>query len=294
MRKSVLVGVGALILTVSSGPRIYGVSAQPPQRGERPAAARPERKAAERHDTSRALRDMPPVAPARRTDPDEREPRGTRRIVRGRGRPDPVVQRSSGTARVTALSQTVDGVGNVNAVLPPDTNAAVGPNHYVHAVNVSFAIYAKGDTSTPPSLIYGPAETSTIWTGFGGPCEARNDGDAIIMYDHLADRWVMSQLALPNIFFGIAIAPFYQCVAVSATSDPTGAYHRYQFAFNKLNDYPKLAVWPDAYYMTINQYAAITLEWAGQGVIAFDREKMLAGLPASMQYMDLSALDINL
>lgn len=295
MRKPMLVGVGALVLAVCTGPSVHGVTddTQTP-RGRLPMSGRPERQAAERHDTSRALRDMPPVAPARRVDPDEREPRGTRRIVRGRGRPDPVVQRSSGTARVTALSQTVDGVGNVNAVLPPDTNAAVGPNHYVHAVNVSFAIYAKGDTSTPPSLIYGPAETSTIWTGFGGPCEARNDGDAIVMYDHLADRWVMSQLALPNLFFGIAIAPFYQCVAVSATNDPTGAYHRYQFAFNKLNDYPKLAVWPDGYYMTINQYSAITLQWAGQGVIAFDREKMLAGLPASMQYMDLSALDINL
>src|SRR5687768_7038914 len=232
MRKPMLVGVGALVLAVCTGPSVHGVTddTQTP-RGRLPMSGRPERQAAERHDTSRALRDMPPVSPARRVDPDEREPRGTRRIVRGRGRPDPVVQRSSGTARVTALSQTVDGVGNVNAVLPPDTNAAVGPNHYVHAVNVSFAIYAKGDTSTPPSLIYGPAETSTIWTGFGGPCEARNDGDAIVMYDHLADRWVMSQLALPNLFFGIAIAPFYQCVAVSATNDPTGAYHRYQFAF---------------------------------------------------------------
>ena len=295
MRKSRLVGVGALVVAVCSGPSLHGLSPEPrAQRGNPPLSARPERKAAERHDTSRALRDMPPVAPARRTDPDEREPRGTRRIVRGRGRPDPVVQRSAGGARASALSQTVDGVGNVNAVLPPDTNAAVGPDHYVHSVNVSFAIYTKGDTATPPALIYGPAETSTIWTGFGGPCEARNDGDAIIMYDHLADRWVMSQLALPNLFFGIAIAPFYQCVAVSATNDPTGAYHRYQFAFNKLNDYPKLAVWPDAYYMTINQYSAITLQWAGQGVIAFDREKMLAGLPATMQYMDLAGVDINL
>lgn len=295
MSKSMFVGVGALVLTVVSGPPVQGVtSEQPGPSAQHRTVTRPERRAAERHDTSKALRDMPPVAPARRTDPDEREPRLTRRIIRGRGRPDPVVQRSSGAARLTTPSQSVEGVGNVNAVLPPDTNAAVGPDHYVHAVNVSFAIFTKGDASNAPALVYGPADTSTIWTGFGGPCEARNDGDAIIMYDHLADRWVMSQLALPNLFFGIAIAPFYQCVAVSATNDPTGAYHRYQFAFNKLNDYPKLAVWPDAYYMTINQYSAITLQWAGQGVIAFDREKMLAGLPASMQYLDLFGLDANL
>ena len=145
MRKSRLVGVGALVVAVCSGPSLHGLSPEPgAQRGNPPLSGRPERQAAERHDTSRALRDMPPVAPARRTDPDEREPRGTRRIVRGRGRPDPVVQRSAGGARASALSQTVDGVGNVNAVLPPDTNAAVGPNHYVHSVNVSFAIYTKG------------------------------------------------------------------------------------------------------------------------------------------------------
>jgi len=104
----------------------------------------------------------------------------------------------------------------------------------------------------------------------------------------------MSQLALPKLAWGIAVGPFYQCLAISATSDPLGAYHRYQFAFSKLNDYPKLAVWPDAYYMAINQFSAVTLQYAGQGVIAFDRSRMLAGLPATMQYLDLASVDMNL
>ena len=289
MSKSFFARSGALVLAVLTGSSADGLSAAA-QRGAgeaRQSAARPERRVSERHDTSRPLRDMPLTAPARRTDPDEREPRFTRRIVRGRGRPDSVVQRSLGASRSPSPSLTTEGVGNVNAVLPPDTNAAVGPNHYVHSVNVSFAIYSKGDASTPPALIYGPTETSTIWTGFGGPCEARNDGDAIILYDHLADRWVMSQLALPNIFFGIAIAPFYQCVAVSATNDPTGAYHRYQFAFNKLNDYPKLAVWPDAYYMTTNQFF-LGGSFNGAGAYAFQRAKMLVGdATAAMIYFNL-------
>ena len=72
-------------------------------------------------------------------------------------------------------------------------------------VNVSFAVYSKGTTTTPPALLYGPAPANTLWTGFGGPCETRNDGDPIVRYDHLADRWVMSQLAIPNSFFGIAL-----------------------------------------------------------------------------------------
>ena len=104
----------------------------------------------------------------------------------------------------------------------------------------------------------------------------------------------MSQLALPNVFFGIVNGPFYQCIAVSTTPDPTGSYHRYQFSFDKLNDYPKFGVWPDAYYMTINQFTAISLQWAGQGVIAIDRARMLAGQPATMVYFDLSSTDPNL
>src|SRR5829696_1036970 len=257
-----------------------------------PRAAQAVITAAERRDTSRLLRDIRPIAPVDRHEPDEREPRFVRPIHRART-PDLIVQSTPGVAALAPASRSIEGIGNVNNVLPPDTTAAVGPNHYIEAVNVSFAIYAK-TASASPTLLYGPADTSTVWTGFGGPCEARNDGDAIVMYDHLSDRWVISQLALPNLFFGIALAPFYQCIAVSATPDPTGAYHRYQFAFNKLNDYPKLAVWPDAYYMTINQFSAVSLQYAGQGVIAFDRQKMLAGLPATMQYFDLSAVDRNL
>jgi subtilase family serine protease len=269
-------------------------AADPPQRPPVAAGrgARPVITAAERRDTSPPLRDIRVIAPIARHEPEEREPRFVRRIQRART-PDTIVQNSPGVALLAPSAPSIEGIGNVNNVLPPDTNAAVGPHHYVQAVNVSFAIYGKSP-STPPVLLYGPADTSTIWTGFGGPCESRNDGDAIIMYDHLADRWVMSQLALPNLFFGIALAPFYQCLAISATPDPAGAYHRYQFAFNKLNDYPKLAIWPDAYYMTINQFSAISLQYAGQGVVAFDRQKMLAGLPATMQYFDLSSVDMNL
>ncbi|MEO5898479.1 MAG: CARDB domain-containing protein [Vicinamibacterales bacterium] len=294
MTRLILASVGAVALMSVPAVTEQRGPAEPPQRP--PVAAgrgvRPVITAAERRDTSPPLRDIRAIAPFQRHEPEEREKRLVRRIERART-PDTMVQTTPGAAMLAPSSMSIEGIGNVNNVLPPDTNAAVGPNHYVQAVNVSFAFYGKSP-STQPVLLYGPADTSTIWTGFGGPCEARNDGDAIIIYDHLADRWVMSQLALPNLFFGIALAPFYQCLAISATPDPTGTYHRYQFAFNKLNDYPKLAVWPDAYYMTINQFSAISLQYAGQGVIAFDRQKMLAGLPATMQYYDLAAVDINL
>ena len=265
---------------------------QPPQAVKK--TARAHRIAAERHDRSEALRDIVPVKPGAHHDPSGREKKFERHIRKLHTAADPIVQNYSSSALIPVPAMSFEGLGNVNGVLPPDTNADVGPNHYVQSVNVSFAVYSKGTQTTPPALLYGPAATSTLWTGFGGPCETRNDGDGIVMYDHLADRWVMSQLALPNLFFGIAFAPFYQCIAISATPDPTGAYYRYQFAFNKLNDYPKLGVWPDAYFMAINQFSPITLQFAGQGVIAFDRHRMLAGLPATMQYVDLASVDINL
>jgi subtilase family serine protease len=248
--------------------------------------------AAERHDVSPPLRDIPAIAPGVALRPDEREPATRRRARVSRALSfDTVVQNTLSGPNAPAPVLSFEGVSNVNSVLPPDTNGDVGPNHYVQWVNVSFAIYSKG---SPPTRLYGPAAGNTIWSGFGGPCETRNDGDPIVRYDHLADRWVMSQLAIPNSFFGILFAPFYQCIAVSATSDPTGAYYRYQFAFDKLNDYPKLGVWPDGYYLTMNQYLPPLLEWGGQGVAVLDRASMLAGHAASMVYFDLAGVDTNL
>ncbi|HVQ50463.1 MAG TPA: Calx-beta domain-containing protein, partial [Mycobacterium sp.] len=226
----------------------------------------------------------------------EREPRWRRVSRHPSGLlSDPVVQSSPELPSIPGPSNSVEGISNVNGVLPPDTNGDVGPNHFVQMVNLSFAVYSKGTPTTPPALLYGPAAANTLWSGFGGPCETTNDGDPIVRYDHLADRWVMSQLAIPNNFFGILLfSPFYECIAVSATSDPLGAYYRYQYSFDKLNDYPKLAVWPDGYYMTMNQYTSVSLQFAGQGVVAFDRAKMLTGQPASAIYYDLASVDMNL
>jgi hypothetical protein len=178
-----------------------------------------------------------------------------------------------------------EGIGNLNNVVPPDTVGAVGPQHIVEWVNNRYAVYDRQG-----SLLFGPAAaSSTIWGGFGGRCEAFNGGDAIVLYDRLADRWVLTQLAFawPH--------DFHQCIAVSATPDPTGPFHRYDFFFdaNILNDYPKLAVWPDAYYVGVNQFDAATLAYRGQGALAFERDVMLAGGPARSIYFNLFGVDPN-
>jgi hypothetical protein len=105
-----------------------------------------------------------------------------------------------------------------------------------------------------------------------------------VLYDEAANRWMLTQFALPNYPRG----PFYQCIAVSESGDPTGNYYRYQFSFSKMNDYPKFGVWADGYYMAINQFSAGSGTWAGQGVAVFERERMLAGQSARMIYVDMA------
>lgn len=234
-----------------------------------------------RHDRSQALRDMLPTAEEM---PGEREVHAPMPVKRGQKKPsgfrDPVWQDQFPLGAVPAPLVNFDGVSNRNGVLPPDTNGDVGPKHYVQWVNLSLAIYSKAGV-----LQYGPVNGNTVFAGFGGPCQTENDGDPIVLYDEAADRWMLSQFALPNYPAG----PFYQCIAVSTSPDPTGPYHRYQFPFSKMNDYPKFGVWPDGYYFAINQFAAGSGTWAGQGVAVFERDKMLAGQTARMIYFDMAS-----
>ncbi len=167
-------------------------------------------------------------------------------------------------------------------LVPPDTIGDIGPNHYIQFVNVVFAIWEIDRQSQTVTRVYGPAAGHTLWSGFGGMCETHDNGDVIVLYDSISDRWLMSQFAID-----FNLPEFHQCIAVSQTGDPTGAWYRYDYLMSqsKMNDYPKFGVWPDAYYLTINQFASS--DWAGQGVAAFEREKMLAGQPAAMLYFDL-------
>jgi len=157
--------------------------------------------------------------------------------------------------------------------VPPDTNGAVGPLDYVQSVNNAIAVYDKHGTR-----LLGPLPTHLIWKGFGGLCETTIKNDAIARYDQLANRWVITQFAYiwPA---GKQQGPYYQCFAVSKTPDPTGSYYRYVFDVGDtaLNDYPKLAIWPDAYYMSANRYENGS---AGAIVFAFDGAAMRAGQPA--------------
>jgi hypothetical protein len=126
-----------------------------------------------------------------------------------------------------------------------------------------------------------------------GPCSQTDDGDGTVRYDRLADRWVVSQFSLAN-YDGLTnpdtnavYTQDFQCVAISKTDDPTGAYWLYAFAYNGFNDYPKFGVWPDAYYVTYNMFDLAGNTFTGVKTCALDRSAMLAGTAATQQCFDL-------
>ena len=201
---------------------------------------------------------------------------------------DPVVQLEAASAASKAggpLAPAVttirnfDGIGNgfntfTVASAPPDTHGAVGSTQYVQVVNAAMAVF---DKATGNRLL-GATAINSLFAGFGGKCQTANDGDPIVNWDARAQRWVISQFAVTP-----TAAPFFQCVAVSQTADATGAYNRYAFSYNTFPDYPKAAVWDNAYVFTFNTFNAALTAFLGAQVCGYNRSAMLAGLPATQQ-----------
>ncbi len=226
-----------------------------------------------KHDRSQPLRDLAvsaqsvPSAQQQATFPQRTGPAITS------SQPDPFAQVPSGAPVSVRVGLNFDGLSSADTVasggpfVPPDTNGAVGATQFVEWVNVTYEVFDK----TTGATVMGPTPGNAFWKGFGGTCETRNDGDIVIQYDKLADRWVAAQ--------PVFAAPFMYCLAISTTSDATGTYNRYAFPFgSNFPDYPKLGVWPDAYYATFNIFAP---GFSGAMACAFDRTNMLAGNPTT-------------
>ncbi|MEO3869174.1 carboxypeptidase regulatory-like domain-containing protein [Nonomuraea sp. B12E4] len=277
-RAGAVVAAVATLLTLVSG---LPAAAQPAgQTAATAAAPKPEVREAVKHDVSGKLRDLPAnrnramKAKVEEAQPMRSLPREVAKESAKSG--SDVVQKELTATQVPEFTVDFEGVGNVNGVLPPDANGDVGPNHYVQMVNLSYAVYNKSG-----GLLLGPLPGNALFSGFGGPCETSNDGDPVVLYDEAADRWMVTQFAVPG-----GAAGYHQCMAISQTPDPTGAFYRYDFLYHqtRMNDYPKYGIWPDAYYMTANEFSP---SFAGVGAVAFEREKMLAGEPARMVYFHL-------
>ena len=171
------------------------------------------------------------------------------------------------------------GFGNYQVThARPDISMSVGMSHIVEWVNNDIVIFTK-DGQVVPGF---PKPGSSVWAGFGGDCEFHSNGSPIVRYDQLAHRWVLSQHAFNDMNTG----PFYQCVAVSTSEDAAGSYYRYAFEFSTFSEYAKLGLWPDAYYLSLNMRGRVSL---GPQFCALERDKMLNGLDAAGQCIQLSA-----
>jgi hypothetical protein len=263
---SVLFLVAGLLVSLPQSTHAASSAAQ--------AGPHPTFSAAKAFDVSRPLRDLARPVPAHMTPrnlPPERGPLPTDRGFTGDG----ALQATNGpqaSPLIPAPLLTFEGLANSDnpfMLSPPDPNGEVSPNFYVEMVNVVFAVYSKTGTR-----LLGPTLLGDLWNGFAVPDCTDLSGDPVVLYDQLEDRWLLSQFTTRG-------PTFYNCVAVSQTGDPTGAYFRYAFTTGvNFPDYPKYGVWSNAYFLSTREFAPDN-SFAGDGAYALERDKMLAGDPSA-------------
>ena len=199
-----------------------------------------------------------------------------------------IEQTEQGPREALPLVDSFDGLGEgftgpqgtAKTRNPSDNSLAVGPDDIVQIVNSRMAVYTKkgGKYDATGKVLYGPVVTNTIFAGFGGQCEHRVSGDAVVRYDQLAKRWlyVLPIFVRPP---DDPKGPYSMCYAVSKGPDPLGPYYRYEFKRPLFPDYPRPAIWPDGYYVPTSVGDTVIKK---QACVA-DRSKMLQGLPATEQ-----------
>jgi hypothetical protein len=206
--------------------------------------------------------------------------------------PDPVLQQSEGVVRPIPISHFLAfaGLNNLDGLVPPDSNSAVGNSQIFETVNSHYQIFSTSGTS-----LLGPATLGSIWNGLGGQCDPTASGshfysDPVVLRDKIAKRWLVTAIGSSSIFFNTNDT---ECIAVSTGTDATGTYNRYAFTFGTtLNDYPKFGVWPDAYYASYNMFANAS-SFIGAQACAYNRTAMLAGSAASAICFQRSTSDFS-
>ena len=156
------------------------------------------------NDVSPALRDLPAIWPPRPSKDTEDEAAREARmnpklpLPLHVDAPDPVVDHGLlGLLVPEAMPAPIlnfDGIlypGVACNCHPPDTNGVVGATQYVQMVNEGYQVFNK----TTGASVLGPLGITSIWSGFGGDCQNFGDGDPVVLYDHLANRWLISQFA---------------------------------------------------------------------------------------------------
>jgi Purple acid Phosphatase, N-terminal domain len=208
-----------------------------------------------------------------------------KKLIKVSTKKDPVVQEGGLEQAPLAMSSTIIDFAGMNlnsngAGWPPDTNGDVGSTYFVQTVNTSIGIYNKSTGAL--------VSATTFDSFFGGsaPCTADNNGDPIVLYDQYAQRWFILDFAWSGTNNGS-----YYSVAVSKTSDPTGAWWQYclQADATLMNDYPKCGVWHDGIYTTANMFSFTTSQFQHAKVWAFKKPDIYNGVLTVQSLTDSSA-----
>jgi hypothetical protein len=280
-----------VLMGMASLPAVFHAAAAPAPGGSQPIRS-PKPKFYENVAFDRSPTTLRELAAHRVTPPlpDEdqgeiREENGPEAVDSDVYFPDVAVQDRLGPAAIPSTLANFEGLSNQDnfnifggRVNPPDPVGDVGPNHYVEMTNLTFAVYDKSG-----NRLLGPVDTGTLWAGFVIPDCQDPSGDPIVLYDQFSDRWLLSQFTTRGL--DDPSLPFYNCVAISATPDPTGVYYRYAFKTQAdpesppggtfFPDYPKYGVWKDSYILTTRDFGLVT--GYGISVYALEKNKMING-----------------
>lgn len=227
---------------------------------------------------------------------DDDAPGGPAAHARAGWLADPVRQLKAGTPLVTIPGVNLLGLGlgftgpsgsHSNYGVPPDPNSSVGDTQIVETVNLSLAVFDKSATPVcSPSgcvtnaVIMGPVFIGELWKNFDTNCSNGSSmADPVVFYDKQAARWVIKM--------GTLGTPYYACLAVSQTSDATGAYYLYDYQFQAEGNLTgqKLGTWPDGYYLATR--VSYNSAYVGPSACALDRGQMLIGAAATLQCVQL-------
>lgn len=230
---------------------------RPPRRRERP----------ERYGPRPAPVELQPDRPdARPGDP----------VPPGAGDPQALNAPAPGpTANFEGLDRANWGAGH-----PPDTTGDAGPTYYIQAINTSIGVYDKTTGARVAAFTF---DTFMSQGSFGNLCDTDNFGDPVVLYDTFEDRWIITDFAFMLDSASNVINPpgAFQCFAVSQSGDPVaGGWHFYSInTSGGLGDYPKLGVWPDGLYMSVNMfdYALATGSFQNVRLYALNKMQMYAG-----------------
>lgn len=300
-KSAVLVAVCVLVFVLGSSLASWPQIAQTSAQARSPLSARPQIQKGPivikefMHVTGPPLREVAPLLPTFSMPPQHEIENEIENNVNpnhnwsNQVQKDPVLQTKENSPRLQTptFGLEFEGGGYGDSVfcncMPPDNDGAAGTTQYVQYVNTEYQVFDKrGNT------VLGPLPGNAFWSGLADECQTDDNGDPIVRFDAAAQRWVVAQFALGPGEDG----PYFECVAVSTTDDATGSYNQYAFPFSDFPDYPKIGVWPDAYYITFNNFG--NSGFVGANVCAADRTNMLAGNAATIQCFQQSSSDFGM